>query len=269
MQEVMDNTKTTNEFKKVKNIDFNCDLAQSFGVYKNDKEFELLDYVSSVNIATGFHAGDPVTIKNALLKAKGKNVVIGAHIGFNDIQGFGSRAMDLNEEEVEALVVYQVSALTTFAKSYGLEIEHIRPHGAMYRLAAENFMFSAAVAKAIKKCSKWLTYYGAAGDVLTKVSEYVEIPVAQEIKLDKIYNPEGTIDYRAEEIKDTEYSLKRLNNYLRNIQIDNNANGRTVINADSIHFSNSENALELVKRANELIKPVPVNYTKAKASGWV
>ena len=92
MQEVL-------EKKLLKSLDFNCDLAQSFGVYKNEAEFELLDYVSSVNISTGFHAGDPIAIKAALLAAKEKNVVIGAHIGFDDIQGFGSRAMILTEDE--------------------------------------------------------------------------------------------------------------------------------------------------------------------------
>ena len=75
------------ERKPIKNIDFNCDLAQAYGIYKNIQEYELLDYVSSVNISCGFHAGDPVTIKEAMLKAKEKNVAIGAHIGFNDIQG--------------------------------------------------------------------------------------------------------------------------------------------------------------------------------------
>ena len=77
----------TLERKVIKNIDFNCDLAQSFGIYKNNAEYELLDYVSSVNISCGFHAGDPLTIKNALLAAKEKNVVVGAHIGFDDIKG--------------------------------------------------------------------------------------------------------------------------------------------------------------------------------------
>src|SRR5574344_1890286 len=124
------------EKKEIKNIDFNCDLAQSFGIYKNNAEFELLDYVSSVNISCGFHAGDPMTIKNALLKAKEKKVVIGAHIGFDDIQGFGYREMNLSEDELETLVIYQVGAIMSFAKAYGIEIEHVRPHGAMYRQAA-------------------------------------------------------------------------------------------------------------------------------------
>ena len=110
--------------KSIKSIDFNCDLAQSFGVYKNSAEFDMLDYVSSVNISCGFHAGDPVSIKEAILKSKEKNVVIGAHIGFNDIQGFGYRPVDLKEDELEALVVYQIGALMSFAKAYGVSVEH-------------------------------------------------------------------------------------------------------------------------------------------------
>ena len=127
------------ERKQIKNIDFNIDLAQSFGIYKNNAEFDLLDYASSVNVSCGFHAGDPLTIRNALLKAKEKNVVVGAHIGFDDIQGFGYRDMNLDEDEIEALVVYQVCALMSFAKSMHMEIEHVRPHGAMYKRCAEDF----------------------------------------------------------------------------------------------------------------------------------
>ena len=164
MQEVI-------ERKPIKNIDFNCDLAQAYGIYKNIQEYELLDYVSSVNISCGFHAGDPVTIKEAMLKAKEKNVAIGAHIGFNDIQGFGYRPVELKEDELEALVVYQVGAIMSFAKAYGLSIEHVRPHGAMYKMAGEDFTFSTNIAKAIKKCSDWLVYVAPVGDITTKVGD--------------------------------------------------------------------------------------------------
>lgn len=268
MQEVLENSnKVQNGFKKISSIDFNCDLAQSFGIYKNDREYDLLNYVSSVNISTGFHAGDPIAIKNALLKAKEKNVVIGAHIGFNDIQGFGSRAVILSEEETEALVVYQVGALISFAKAYGLEVEHVRPHGAMYKMASENFTFSCAIAKAIKKCSQWLTYVGAAGDTIGKVGEFIEIPVAKEIKLTKKYNADGTIDYKGDEITDSNLILRRFQKYLQTSQIDNNMNGLSFIDANTVHFSS--NSLELVKRANGLIIPKPVNYNKVESSGWV
>lgn len=270
MQEVLDNSNRFNsESKGISSLDFNCDLAQSFGVYKNDKEFDLLDYVSSVNISAGFHAGDPIAIKNALLKAKDQNIVIGAHIGFNDIQGFGSRAMNLSEEETETLVIYQVGALMSFAKAYGLEIEHVRPHGAMYKLASENFTFACAIAKAVKKCSKWLTYVGASGDVTTKVGEFVQIPIAKELKLNKVYNVDGTVDYKSEEIKDIDLSIRRLQGLIKSSQISNNAGGFSVVEANTIHFSSDEASLELVKRATELITPKPVNYSKVESSGWV
>ncbi len=157
MQEFTNNSNNPGgEIKKVTSIDFNCDLAQGFGIYKNEGEFDLLDWVSSVNISAGFHAGDPAAIKEALLRAKDKNVVIGAHIGFNDLQGFGRRAVDLSEEETETLVIYQVGALMSFAKAYGLEVEHVRPHGAMYKLASENFTFSCAIANAVKNAHNGL-----------------------------------------------------------------------------------------------------------------
>lgn len=263
MQETLN--KPENRIKKVTSIDFNCDLAQSFGVYKNDKEFDLLDYVSSVNISAGFHAGDPLAIKEAMLKAKEKNVVIGAHIGFNDIQGFGSRVMTLSEEEAETLVIYQVGALMSFAKAFGLEIEHVRPHGAMYKLASESFTFSCAIAKAVKKCSQWLTYVGTAGDITTKVGEFVKIPISKEIKVNSIYNADGTI---AEgKITDNEVLSRRVQRYLQTSQIDNTSNGYSVIEADTIHFSSD--SIEILKKANELITPTPVNYSKVKNSGWV
>ncbi len=260
----------TLEKKQIKNIDFNCDLAQSFGVYKNFSEYELLDYVSSVNISCGFHAGDPMSIREALLKAKEKNVVVGAHIGFDDIQGFGYRSMKLSDDEIEALVMYQVGALMSFAKSYGLEIEHVRPHGAMYKMAAEDFSFACAVAKSVKKCSQWLIYYGAAGDVTAKTGDYVNIPVAHEICLEKSYNVDGTVDFSADDIVNTNVSIGRLKELLNNSQVMNNECGKTIVKADTIHFTNrTGNALELITQAREIINPVPVNYKNACASGWV
>ncbi len=259
-----------NERKPIKNIDFNIDLAQSFGIYKNNSEFDLLDYASSVNIACGFHAGDPLTIKNALLRAKEKNVVIGAHIGFDDIQGFGYRDMELSDDEIEALVIYQVGALMSFAKSFNMEIEHVRPHGAMYKKCAEDFAFTCSVAKAIQKCSKWLVYYGAAGEITEKAGELINIPTAQEICLEKMYNVDGTVNTVAKDTENTEIEIQRLKQLLATSQVSNVEGGKTVVKADTIHFSNRlSNSLELIKQAHNIITPIPVNYKNACLSGWV
>ena len=256
--------------KPIKNIDFNIDLAQSFGIYKNNSEFDLLDYASSVNVSCGFHAGDPLTIKNALMKAKEKNVVVGAHIGFNDIQGFGYRDMDLDEDEIEAVVIYQVGALMSFAKSMHLEIEHVRPHGAMYKRCATDFFFFFSIAKAVQKCSKWLVYYGAAGEITEKTGELINIPVAQEICLEKMYNVDGTVNTVAKDSENTEMEISRLKQLLAASQVSNIEGGKTVVTADTIHFTNRlSNSLELIKQAYAIIKPVPVNYKNACLSGWV
>lgn len=258
------------ERKAIKNIDFNCDLAQSFGIYKNSSEYKLLDYVSSVNISCGFHAGDPLTIKEALLKAKEKNVVVGAHIGFHDIQGFGYRQMDLDSDELDALVTYQVGAIMTFAKAYHMEIEHVRPHGAMYRQASEDIEFSRTIAKAIKKCSKWLVYYGATGDNLAQIAEEENIQVAHEVHLEKIYDDKGNIDFSARDLENTSISIQRLKDLIQNSQVTNNVGGKTIVRADSIHFSNKlSNAKELIAQAREIVEPLPYNYRNAQKSGWV
>ncbi len=260
----------TLERKGIKNIDFNCDLAQCFGIYKNSSEYELSDYVSSVNIACGFHAGDPSAIKEALLTAKEKNIVVGAHIGYDDIQGFGYRPMDLDEDELEALVMYQVGALMTFAKAYHMEIEHVRPHGAMYRKAMEDVEVSKTIARAIKKCSQWLVYYGAAGDNLAVVGEEENIQVAHEVHLEKIYDEQGDIIFNARDLENTEISVSRLKDLLNNSRVTNNVGGKTIIEADTIHFSNKlANVKELIVAANEIIKPLPYNYKNAMKSGWV
>ncbi len=263
MQEVL-------ERKSIKNLDFNCDLAQAYGVYKNDNEFALLDYVSSVNISCGFHAGDPITIKNALLKAKEKNVAIGAHIGFNDIQGFGYRPVELKEDELEAIVVYQISAIMSFAHAYGLSIEHVRPHGAMYKMASEDFIFSSSIAKAIKKCSEWLVYYAPVGDITAKVADYTGINVAQELSLEKSYNADLTIDYSKEDNTNNNELIKRFQHLIHTSQIRNTLGGMNYVDVDTIHFSNKyKNSVELIKQTRVFLTPTHVKYNKVKLSGRV
>lgn len=254
----------------VKNIDFNSDLAQGFGIFKNDLEYEMLDYVSSVNIACGFHSGDPVNIKNALIACKDKNVSIGAHIGYCDIQGFGNRPMELDESELEAVVLYQLGAISSFAKTYGLNIEYVRPHGAMYKKAAQDYDFSLALAKSIKKFDNWLTYYGFANENLEKVSAETGIVTAGEVFADKHYTPEGNIDLSKDEIVSQDISLNRIRTILYSSQMKTAGGTFVPVKCDTIHFNciNAE-SIELIKKANEIISPTPVNYNKVEISGWV
>ena len=262
--------KEQNQPKKIY-VDLNCDLGQAYGVYKNDIEYSLLPYVSSVNISCGAHAGDPVTIMNALKEAQKYNLAIGAHIGYPDIQGFGYRGMILNDEEIQALVIFQLGAITTLAKSYGFELEHVRPHGALYKQAATDLNISSSIAKAIAKVNPWLIYVGALGENLTKAGEIANIRIAPEINLDKKYNYDGTIDFEAGDVVDLDYSVKQLESLVRDSSLKNNQNGRTKVNFKTIHLNmRSELSLNIAQKARELITtPTPVAVTFVGNTGWV
>ena len=253
-----------------KHIDFNIDLAQGFGFFKNEKEEELLDYVSSVNISCGFHAGDPLLIREFLLKCKEKNITIGAHIGFNDIQGLGYRPMELSEEETEAIVLYQIGALASFAKSYGMTIDHVRPHGAMYKLASENLNFSITIANAIKKFDKWLVYTGLDNEILDNVAEETNIIVNRELFIDKFYNTDFIPDWNNKNFVNDEDAINRIRTVLFSSQIKIGNGLFMPVKCDTIHFdTKNPNIEKLLKEANTLISPTPFNYNKAELSGWV
>ena len=126
------------------------------------------------------------------------------------------------------------------------------------------------LAKAIKKCSQWLVYYGATGDNLAQIGEEENIQVAHEVHLEKIYDKDGNIDFSARDLENTNISVQRLKDLLQNSFVTNNEGGKTVVRANSIHFSNKlSNAKELIIQARELVEPLPYNYMNAQKSGWV
>ena len=250
----------------IKNIDFNCNLAQTAGDYSNETETGMIEYMSSLNIACGFHAGDPLTIKKVLEQCRHKNKVIGAHIGFPA----NGAEKQYDEDEIEAIVLYQIGAIASFAKAYSLEIEHVRLHGKMRELASENLDFALSVAKSIQKFSKWLIYYGEAGNVIENIASELDINVAREIYLNKNYTESGFVDKNLPDFENTQKSIERLKRLLETSEIDNTAGSLTKINFDTIHFgTKAENAVELAKEANAIIVPKPVNYNRVVESGWV
>lgn len=253
-----------------KNLDYNIDAAQGFGCFKNDAEAQLLDYVSTVNISCGFHAGDPVLIREFLLKCREKNLVIGAHIGFNDISGFGCRPMELSEDEIEAVVLYQLGALTAFAKSYKLEIEHVRPHGAMYRMAAENFDFALKIVKAVQKFDKWLGYTCLDNAVLEQIYAETGIAANREVSADRYYTPQFTPDWDNKKYISDEDVLNRIRTISYSSQIKLGNGIFMPVNCDTVHFdAKNPNAVQILKQAYEILKPSPCAYNKALLSGWV
>jgi len=255
---------------KILDVDYNCDLAQSYGIFENNKEAGVLKNMSSAAISCGFHSADPVKIKKAINYCKENRITVGAHISFPDIQGFGNRKMSLDADEIEAIVIYQLGALQSFAKSYNTEIEFVRPHGAMWDLAASDFEFSKNIANAIKKVSEWLIYYGAASQTLEEVEAETNIRTASEIILTQNYSADLIIDKESTYVLSTEKSLNRLRKLLISSEIACVDREYRKIKFDTIHFSTTrDDSVELAKEAHKIMCPKPVNYNKVVTSGWV
>jgi 5-oxoprolinase (ATP-hydrolysing) subunit A len=177
-------------------IDLNCDMGESFGLYKMGQDDQILPYVSSVNIACGFHAGDPSVMRKTVRMAAEQKVAIGAHPGFLDLQGFGRRNMDVSPEEVFNYVVYQVGALTGFVKAEGLTLHHVKPHGALYNMAARNYRLAIAIARAVYAIDPTLILYGLSGSELIRAGKEVGLKTASEIFADRTYQADGSLTPR-------------------------------------------------------------------------
>jgi len=185
-------------------IDLNCDMGESFGRYTIGNDAAMMPYVTSANIACGLHAGDPLVMERTVRLAQEHGVGIGAHPGFPDLQGFGRRAMQLTPEEVEAFVLYQIGALAAFAKGAGAELVHVKPHGALYNLAARDRSLAEAIARAVARFSRGsaslttgqLILVGLANSLLVEAGLEAGLPVAREAFADRAYEADGSLRSR-------------------------------------------------------------------------
>lgn len=177
-------------------IDLNCDMGESFGVYRLGSDEAMMDYVTSVNIACGFHAGDPLVMRKTVQMAIKKGVAIGAHPGFPDLLGFGRRAMSITPDEAYAYVVYQIGALSAFVQAEGGKMTHVKPHGALYNLAAKEASLAKAIAQAVYDVDPTLVLYGLAGSELIAEGKKIGLRTASEVFADRTYQQDGSLTPR-------------------------------------------------------------------------
>jgi UPF0271 protein len=177
-------------------MDLNCDMGESFGAYALGQDATVMPCVTSANIACGYHAGDPRVMAATVALAARYGVAIGAHPGYPDLQGFGRRNMDLTPEEVEAMTLYQIGALAGFARAAGVELVHVKPHGALYNQAATDPALADAIASAVAKFSPRLILVGLAGSALIAAGEAAHLQTASEAFPDRAYNPDGSLRSR-------------------------------------------------------------------------
>lgn len=179
-------------------IDINCDLGESFGRYKLGEQEEILRYITSANIACGFHAGDPTVMRETVKRAVKNNVQIGAHPGLPDLNGFGRREMKISPQEAYDIVVYQIGALQGFLTTTNVKMQHVKPHGALYNMAAVQGDIAKAIAQAVYDISPKLILYGLASSELTKAGEKIGLKTVHEVFADRTYQQDGTLTKRNE-----------------------------------------------------------------------
>lgn len=182
----------------VNQIDLNGDMGESFGIYQLGEEQDLLASLTSANIACGFHAGDPHVMKQTVQRCQALGVRIGAHPGLPDLQGFGRRMISISPDEAYELVVYQIGALQAFVAAEGGIMQHVKPHGALYHLAAADPAISEAIASAVQRVNAELIVYGPSGSALIAAAEQCGLRIAREAFADRRYTPDGTLQSRAE-----------------------------------------------------------------------
>jgi 5-oxoprolinase (ATP-hydrolysing) subunit A len=174
-------------------IDFNCDMGESFGPYSFGADEELMRYVSSANVAGGFHAGDPHVMRKTVALAKEHGVAVGVHNGYRDLMGFGRVEMSVTPEEVHDELIYQLGALREFARYYDMEVQHVKPHASLYMSAARDEEVSRAIIEAIQKVDPDLGIYCMHSSVTYEVAKKMDQPVVTEFFADRDYNDEGQI----------------------------------------------------------------------------
>ena len=177
-------------------IDLNCDMGESYGAYRIGADEALMGWVTSANVACGYHAGDPMVMDRTVRLAIENGVGIGAHPGFPDLLGFGRRQMQLSPEEVEHSVLYQVGALAAFARSAGADLAHVKAHGALYNMAAKDIEIARAIVRGVARASSDLILVGLAGSALIEAAQEAGLRVASEGFADRAYNPDGTLRSR-------------------------------------------------------------------------
>ena len=177
-------------------IDINCDMGESFGRYSLGNDSAIMPYISSANIACGFHGGDPQVMAATVRLALAHGVAIGAHPGLPDLAGFGRRAMELTPKEIEAITVYQLGALSGFIRVAGGRLNHVKPHGALYNMACKDQAIAQSIARAVNRFDSNLILYGMAGSELVAAGTREGLAVAREVFVDRTYQVDGSLTPR-------------------------------------------------------------------------
>lgn len=235
-------------------VDLNADIGESFGNYKCGLDEEVIKYISSANVACGFHAADPLVMDKTVRLAKQYEVSVGAHPGFPDLSGFGRRRMSVSPEELKTMVQYQIGALYAFCKAHGVKLSHVKPHGAMYNMAAKGKQLAKAIAEGVYEVDPNLILLGLSGSMLIEAAEETGLLAASEVFADRAYNDDGSLVDRSKEgavITDEDKAIERVIEIVKTGTVSSITGKKISVKADSICLhGDGVKAVEFAKKIN-------------------
>ena len=235
-----------------KQINLNADMGEGFGAYDIGDDAGLLKIIRSASIACGFHAGDPVVMQRLVTEAAAQGVSIGAHPGFNDLWGFGRRRIDMNPRELEYLIAYQIGALQAMAAYARTKVTHLKPHGALNNMAAENIEMALAIGRAIKTVDRDIIYVALAGSEMERAGRELGLPVAREGFCDRLYDDDGNLTSRkvpGSVLHDPEVVKERVVNMVLNDEIVSRDGKPLKVKLDTLCVHGDEPSGVIVARA--------------------
>lgn len=240
-----------------KKIDLNSDLGESFGAYTMGMDEKILEVITSANIACGFHAGDPDVMHKTVQLALKNNVAIGAHPGFPDLVGFGRRNLAVSPKESYTLMVYQIGALQSFVKAEGGTMQHVKPHGALYNMAAKDKALAEAIAESLYKVNPELILFALAGSEMITAAKKIGLRVAEEVFADRTYQKDGTLTPRSQPnsmITDDAEALKQVIRMVKEQKVIATDGTEVPLQADTICVhGDGEHALLFSKKIKEAL----------------
>lgn len=239
-------------------IDLNCDMGESFGVYTLGYDEAAMPYVTSINVACGFHASDPLNMLNTVKLAKKYNLAIGAHPAFPDLVGFGRRVMAASREEIFADVAYQIGALAGICQTQGLKLQHVKAHGALYNMAEKDIAVGTAIAEAIKSVDPDLYMLCSCGSPMVKAAQAAGVKYVEEAFADRAYTREGTLVPRSQPgavIHDVKVVAERVLGLVKTGKVQAIDGTEIALKADTICVhGDTPGAVEMIKEIRELLE---------------
>ncbi|MCH3963515.1 MAG: LamB/YcsF family protein [Clostridium sp.] len=239
-------------------VDLNCDLGESFGNYRIGSDEEVIPYISSANIACGFHASDPVVMDNTVELCKKYNVSVGAHPGFADLVGFGRRKMDISFREAKLIVQYQIGALDSFCRARDIKMNHVKLHGALYNMAARDLELASSICEGIYEVNPDLVLLALSGSRMIEAAQNTGLKSASEVFADRAYNDDGSLVDRKKAgavITDEKVAIERVTRMVKEKKVKTINEIDIPLRADSICVhGDGAKALEFVEKINEAFK---------------